>query len=222
MAEKENLARRRPLLLRFLTETPFHGFNITANTKSSFELMTWLLVICTCVSFAIYQTVALVTEYRSERTVTRITVNRNGTFSSHSAHLGFSWNFDARRMTLPEDSVSSILSRITEEQLRYYQLGQVTPSLLEPSVFRLVFAMLMGVMKQYGNIFNTEASHRELPWGVSSSRAQPDSVKNSALYQVHQFFTARNISMGKLKQILISVACQVSKRVNIKTANVFA
>lgn len=211
----EKVFKQRRWLLRFMTETPFHGFDIAANATSVAELITWLSMIFLCASLTVYQTISLITLYRSEPTMTVITVKHNGTFACSNTHMCFTWDFDPDALVTNSNSVDLLLSRVTDAHLAQLQSGNVTPSLFEPPLLRLILAMLSDITGQEANVFGSKVPQHQVVWGLSASDAgyveEVDMERNSAIHHVYHFFASHKVSMGTLMQWTASVACQVNQ-----------
>lgn len=191
-----------------MTETQFHGFNMLVNSKSIYEIVIWLFMLLLCTFFTVYQTISLISLYRSEPTMSVITVNQRGTFTSRDTQICFTWDMETDTLITELSAIDYLLSNVTNFTISQLQTERVNPNLFEPQLFRLILAMLFDITMHEAHTFGFQRSLVGKPiWGFTKYKS--DYQLNSALYRVHQFFAEKKVSLKELMSATSSIACQV-------------
>ncbi len=198
----------RNLLRRFMSETQFHGFHMAMNAGSSAELITWLTTIFICASLAAYQTVTLVSLYRSEPTMTVTTVTNDRKFVCKDTSICFIW---ITELTVVPQNVTLLLSQLNEDQLDQLRSGNVSKSTINPSLVQVIIAMLSNVAAQEFNTLVFKLPQAEAVWGrdVIVPNKPLSLEKNAAIHQVYDYFATRKLSLSLLMKSMASIVCQV-------------
>lgn len=212
MPKVESAFKQRYWLLRFMTETPFHGFAIAAGASNFYEVLTWLVMILGCISIATFQTFSLIKLYISEPTMTVITLKYNdGSVKCKNSHICFSWEFNPDTLVTDNATIDQLLARVTDEKVSDLKSSRISTDLLEPPLLQLIVSMISQVISQEANIFSDRMVQKQVLWGISASEDQNhwSLAKNIAIYRIYQFFVSRHVSMAQLMRASASLACQL-------------
>lgn len=202
--------KSKPLFVSsFMQETPFHGFNLVANSTNKCEFLTWWLMIFGCICMTAYQTYCLAEYYRSEPTMSLITVRQGHNVTTSNPHVCFTWSFKPDGLGVYGRHIDKILSKVTNEQLHQLKLGNISSEIFPLPIWHLVMEILAEISSQELNVFYGRILQKQIFWGSTLKKQTASSTLNPILHKVSQFFAMRNVSIVQLAKATATVACQI-------------